>query len=463
MAMHHRIDFLNTQFLGVSWGSCSRTLGDNQKRAKHSGFLFMPALVTKEVSGLGVINYFFQIDYSRTLSLIILLPTYIALTKKSGHIPIGKHPTDWFFLGYVLLQCLLLLDFNTFTNVLRRGVFYGILDILLPYLVMSRFPLSFEKIKEVLAIFAVTGCFIALVALFEYARGWLVYYNVRTMLDAGYAYGNYLGRGEDLRAQASTGQPIVLGFVLVLSAGAGLGMAALSNKKFFWYLLVLINICGMYASLSRGPFVGFVAMAVVMIFVSRDPMKNLMAVGISSVLLIAGLLASPFRDKFIGLIPFLGEVDDFNVTYRQQLLNLGYEILSRNPFLGASDFFYSLEDLRNGEGIIDIVNSYLAVALSSGLIGLTLFCGCIFIPLYLLLKELRKRPSLPYEQRVIVITVIALTVASSIIIFTVSSILTIPLVYWSLAGLSIQICQAIYRETRPNAKAKIRHKNLAFS
>jgi O-antigen ligase len=240
-------------------------------------------------------------------------------------------------------------------------------------------------------------------------------------------------------------------------------MAALSSKKLYWYLVVLINICGLYASLSRGPFVGFVAMALVMIFVSRDPLKNLMTVGVVSVLLAAALLASPFRDKFIGLIPFYGEVDDFNVTYRQQLLTLGYDILLQNPFLGASDFFYSLEDLRQGEGIIDIVNSYLLVALSSGLIGLTLFCGCLFLPLCLLLKELGKRPSLPYEQRVIVITVVALTVASSIIIFTVSSILTIPLIYWSLSGLSIQICQAVYRETRPNVKAKTRQKKLVFS
>ncbi len=50
-----------------------------------------------------------------------------------------------------------------------------------------------------------------------------------------------------------------------------------------------------------------------------------------------------------------------------------------HPFFGDQFPWPEMEDLRQGEGIIDIVNTYLAVALSYGLIGLFCFVSFILI------------------------------------------------------------------------------------
>jgi O-antigen ligase len=44
--------------------------------------------------------------------------------------------------------------------------------------------------------------------------------------------------------------------------------------------------------------------------------------------------------------------------------------------------YAKMEDLRQGQGIIDLVNTYIEVALFYGLCGLSLFCGFILVGLF---------------------------------------------------------------------------------
>ena len=75
-------------------------------------------------------------------------------------------------------------------------------------------------------------------------------------------------------------------------------------------------------------------------------------------------------------------VDAYNsVGYRQLLLQVSVDHILSNPLFGdlhfMSDPKFSL--LRQGQGIIDITNFYLQIALSFGLVGLALLIG-IFAP-----------------------------------------------------------------------------------
>jgi O-antigen ligase len=121
------------------------------------------------------------------------------------------------------------------------------------------------------------------------------------------------------------------------------------------------------------------------------------------------------------------------------LLEIATHEILQNPFFGAFDSMYSpaMQELKQGQGIIDIVNSYLAVGLGSGLVGLSLFAG-FFIAIATgifkgVLNLANRNDELHLLGRVLFSTLLGILV----IIVTVSSITVIPVIYWSVAGLGV--------------------------
>jgi O-antigen ligase len=95
-----------------------------------------------------------------------------------------------------------------------------------------------------------------------------------------------------------------------------------------------------------------------------------------------------------------------------------------------------MEDLRQGEGIIDIVNTYLGVALIYGLVGLFLFLGFILlgtIKTYLRVRELNQSDP---DFALIGASLIACFVGTLIVIDSTSFILGCQKMFYVLGGLS---------------------------
>jgi O-antigen ligase len=61
------------------------------------------------------------------------------------------------------------------------------------------------------------------------------------------------------------------------------------------------------------------------------------------------------------------------IDYRRELLETSLALIRQSPWLGVPNYGAYMEHLRQGEGIIDIVNTYLRVTLDAGLVGLTMF------------------------------------------------------------------------------------------
>src|SRR6185503_7460188 len=99
--------------------------------------------------------------------------------------------------------------------------------------------------------------------------------------------------------------------------------------------------------------------------------------------------------------------------------------------------------LKQGEGIIDVVNTYVGVALASGLVGLSLFCGFFLVVLLELLAVLRRAGDRDGEPYVLGQALFCALLGILVMIGSASSTGLIPLVYWSIAGLA----QAYARET----------------
>jgi hypothetical protein len=421
---------------------------EHNKLALFFFLLFAVPNFQEEISGIGGIRYFFSINYLRLLALAILLPACWYLRQQPGVERFGKTLPDKLLIGYLGLNALLMLTASTMTNTLRHGVFYAVIDVFLPYYVASRFPRSVEGFREALMAFGLAALALSTIAFFEMVRHWLLYTSLENALGTWWGYGNYLDRDELLRAQGSTGQPIALGYVTAVALCIFVYLRKVTPNKMYWALGVIVLGLGLVSSLSRGPWIGAALMGLAFIMTSASPGPRLAFVALISVATIPALTALPLGDRIIELLPFIGTVEAENVSYRRRLLEVSTSIILQSPFFGAYDYMYSpaMQELRQGQGIIDIVNSYLGVALNSGLVGLSLYVSFFFSAAWGALRAMKQVPR-DSERHVLGQALFASLLGILIIIFTVSSITVIPVIYWSFAGL----CVAYARGLAPTA------------
>lgn len=400
--------------------------------------LFAAPRISDEIPGFGLVNFLFAIDYVRLLSLTILLPAYLSLRSKPNTLAFGRFWPDRLLFIYMGLTITLLMRDTTFTDMLR-GVLYSFLDIFLPYYVASRGIKNLQQFKEVIIAFMLAGLLAGFIAVFEYSRFWLLYSSLSEVWKVKWSMGNYLGRGNDLRAMASLGQPIVLGYVMAITLGFYLFTANLIKSKTLRLLCLLIIIAGLYAPLSRGPWIG--AAVIIIIFVATGPyaMKRLAMLGLAMLLALPLLGILPGGQKIINLLPFVGTTENENVDYRVKLLDNAAIVFKRYPIFGSVKYRDELAGLEmvQGEGIVDVVNSYLDVVLGYGLVGLILFLGFFWLVLLSIYKKMKRISDKRNQEHLIGRTLISVQIGILLTIFTVSSILLIPVIYWAVAGLGI--------------------------
>jgi hypothetical protein len=148
----------------------------------------------------------------------------------------------------------------------------------------------------------------------------------------------------------------------------------------------------------------------------------------------------------LDMLPFIGNLEKENITYRERLLDNSWIVIQRNPLFGSFDFRNTpeMQSMIQGDGIIDIVNTYLNLALRVGLVGL----GCSWRSSSACCGGSQGHAGIPDkddEQRQLGQALLATLVGILVIIFTVSSITVIPVVYWSVAGLSVAYMQMVRR------------------
>ena len=113
-----------------------------------------------------------------------------------------------------------------------------------------------------------------------------------------------------------------------------------------------------------------------------------------------------------------------------------------------------MQELKQGSaGFIDLVNSYVSVALVSGLVGLVLFVGVFAAVGGGILKAFLNGGDPGGEYRLLGRALFSTLVAILIIIFTVSSITFIPVVYWAVAGVGVAYAQMAVEQTVPGTLA----------
>jgi O-Antigen ligase len=328
-------------------------------------------------------NGLFPLDNYRLLALCVLLPAVIRFRKnQDGARASAFGIMDILLLAFGVLQVALYtppdLPFHSVipdspSNALRRAVLF-LLDIYLLYFAVSRICQSRQKMVEAVATFCLACAVMAAIAMFERMKGWLLYVDIASRWGTDPNAAFYLTRGGLVRAQVSAGHSIALGYLLAVAFGLWLYLRSHVQNRRYRIGVTLLLWGGLFAAFSRGAWLG--AATVYFAFIVTGPRAvSRLVKGTCLALVIAGLVAvSPMGDQIIEMLPATGKPADM---YRHRLAERGWELVLAHPFFGDQFPWPEMEDLRQGEGIIDIVNTYLGVGLNYGLIGL--FCFLSFI------------------------------------------------------------------------------------
>jgi O-antigen ligase len=202
---------------------------------------------------------------------------------------------------------------------------------------------------------------------------------------------------------------------------------------------------GLAAPLSRGPWVGAAALLATYLATGRNALRRLTLLAVGGLLALPLLTVLPDGERVINLLPFIGKTEVENIDYRQRQLDNATIVIKRNPWFGSVNYRDTpeMQAMVQGQGIIDIVNSYLAIGLSFGLVGLGLFVGFFALVLFGMRRAYRRIADPDDEMRRLGRALFATLVGILLTIFTVSSITIIPVVYWSVAGLGVAYAQMV--------------------
>lgn len=330
-----------------------------------------------------LVNELFDLDIYRLIALCVLIPAALRIHRlKDSERGTGFRVMDFALLGFGALQTVLFVPpdlsnhvilQNSLTNDVRSA-FLFVLDAFVVYYVASRSIRERRKLLDVLAAFCVACALMSLTALFESVKHWLLYTDIIRRWGGDMMLTEWYFRGPLLRAQSSSGQPLALGFLLVMGFGFWLYLKSHVKNRSVRIGITMLLCAGLLVTFSRGPW--FAAIATYLAYAAFGPRGGVRLFKAALAALIVGVivLVSPLGDKITGMIPFTGgQVGESTLTYRERLLDRSWELIQKRPIFGDQLALSKMQDLRQGQGIIDVVNAYIQVTLFYGFTGLTLF------------------------------------------------------------------------------------------
>ena len=414
-------------------------------RGKIAAFMLLIMVLpplTWQVGGIGDINYLLALTGPRILTIVLLTGPALALLGDRSY---KREPwvvwIDIAVFAYQMLKILLMVPHSTMTGLLRLMVESG-LDVLLPYYVVSRGIRTQADMRFHLSHLALGLAFSAAVGFTEF----FIHRNLYSELQWLYAYKWQLTmtllRGEHLRVQASTPQPIVLAFEMIFALGIWTYLRGRDWRSLPVAAIYGLVLCCLAFTFSRGPWIGGLIFGVCLLGLRR--LKISAFVWTFSFVLVACVVLKSFGADQI-LINALGavfgssEADLSSINYRSELLDTALALLKQSPWWGVPNYASQMQALRQGEGIIDLVNSYIAIALDAGVIGLLLYVS----PYLLVFRRLARSSKVAMQgadqadTNRFIATFLALMIALLFTIFTTSTYFTMPFLLVLLLALPI--------------------------
>ena len=402
--------------------------------------MVLPAF-TQIIPGFAGIQHFVGLSHVRMLSIVLLLPAYLTIRREPGVLPFGRTMADKCLFAYLAMQFLLQIGVISLTATARYTI-YSFIDVFLPYYVASRGLRDLHAYRDTVMAWVMAIVVMAPIALFEYFRHWLLYGGLATAMGVVNDYGVYMMRGETLRAVVSGEHSIVLGYVVAVALGLLLYVRRLIANRMIFALAFVLLAGALIAAGARGPWVGTAAVMTVVLLTGPAKLKRTFRVGMIAIPLLVLLSFTQTGGRLFELLPFIGTVDTDSIDYRRRLFDTSMLVIRQNPWFGSFDYLVNpaMQEMIQGEGIIDVVNSFLGVALTFGYVGLSLFCGVFVFAAWGVSVGLRNAD--PESELSLLGRSLLATLAGVVVcIITLSSIGVVPWVYWTLAGLCVGYAQ----------------------
>lgn len=333
-----------------------------------------PVEVNWIVSAPGI-DVLIDLNHIRILSLFILLPIAFKILSVERSIvdPLHSHSgvVDRLVLVYIFFE---MLTFFRDLNVLVAGRYclQIIIDIWIPYFVVSR---SLRRFNEVLVVFLYSAAALSVISLLE-SLSWFRVYDLIT-IPMGEQFTLPKVRSGMLRAYASMANPLALGFFYSLPLLIAYRLGVIIRAPVYSSILITgIVLVGLFSTGSRSPILAnVIGLGILYWWQMGKPFVEKTA---KVALFVAILVLIWF---FSGGIKHLLALDDDQGTffYRYELLLNSMHLVLKNPIFGTSPRIYLNDPVLlgslQGEGIIDLTNTYLLIALKSGLIAMFAFLG----------------------------------------------------------------------------------------
>lgn len=270
--------------------------------------------------------------------------------------------SDAAMLAFVASWCVCMSLRDTPTGIARTFVTYFI-PYLLTYQILSR--VRIERAELVLRMLLFGAAAGGLLCIFETLRHWPLYAGIVGIkndvwtIDAPRVW---LERGGIARAYGPYAHPLTGGAMLGIAAIAGWALLQIRGRSGPLVTLGLIVLIGLASTLSRS---GLVALAVGITTFQVLRRRYLLAVLIP----LAGLAA-------VVALPILGGADaQFSTTYRLGLILGVPKALGAHIWIGYREAIQQglLDAFIQGQGIVDLVNVYLALMVGGGVVTVVPF------------------------------------------------------------------------------------------
>ncbi len=324
------------------------------------------------------------LNLPRVLSITLLVPIILFSPpdKKIRRLNILDKVMLFLFIWIFLIDLRHGIGLGTF-----RVILWNLIDYIIPYFVIRMYLREYGLVFTAIAFSLLAQ---AMVGAFESILTWHIYTDVEMLANfADPVLAAYKIRGAFLRAQASFMNPLIFSMFTNMSClcmviiARKIGMdAPASHTKLFAGGGVCMAVLGILSTGSRAGIAGGIMIILLMsvllwaIARKRDPKKMLVLGGLAAL---------------VALFTVGGDVIRENFAYRSRLFEQSMSVILSNPLAGIPDIYQDPRMLvmMQGEGIIDMVNTYLIFGVYYGLPGLLSFIFLLFYGMSALYDGLR--------------------------------------------------------------------------
>lgn len=392
------------------------------------------------------INELFALNLHRLLSFFVLIPAAVRLRRSTDPAARQFTTTDWLVLGFGALQLFLYVPpdlphhqilHNSATNILRQALLFYV-DVYVLYYVVSRCCSTRQAVVDAMASFCVACAVLAPLAVFESARHWLLYLDISAAWDVPVWVSAYLMRGHALRAQVTAGHAIALGYLLAVALGFWLYLSARVPRRVPRIATTALLVSGLVVTYSRGPWLGAVVIYAVFTALRPRAFSKALQATIAALLVAWGASFTAVGARILDSLPFIGAAaESESAVYRQRLAVRAWQLFQEHPLFGDQLAIQKMEDLRQGEGIIDLVNTYVQVGLFYGIVGLALFITPTLLAFFGAVRQARRLQSQDPDFSSLGSTLAACQFGTLLVIATASFGPAIANLFYVLLGLTV--------------------------